>query len=175
MFRCFPLCLLLIRVVTPYRHSFKGGCLHTGHRRCFQKKHDGTLHMCVDYRALNKILVKNKYPIPLIADCFDQLCHAKFYTKIDLRSGYWQVRIKARDEHKTTCVTRYGAYEFLVMPSVLLRLIRRWTFPSACFILASKSSHSVRSLVTSSLTTQLGKANESCFANNFFIFPDRSI
>lgn len=64
--------------------------------------------MCVDYRALNKILVKKKYPIPLIADCFDQLCHAKFYTKIDQRSGYWQVRIKARDEHKTTCVTRYG-------------------------------------------------------------------
>lgn len=57
----------------------------------FQKKHDGTLHMCVDYRALNKIFVKNKYPIPLIADCFDQLCHAKFYTKIDLRSGYWQL------------------------------------------------------------------------------------
>lgn len=61
--------------------------------------------------------------IPLIADSIDQLSHAKFYTKIDQRSG--QVRIKARDEHKTTCVTRYGAYEFLVMPSVLLRLIGR--------------------------------------------------
>lgn len=86
----------------------------------FQKKHDGTLHMCVDYRALNKRFSGRK-PIPLIADSIDQLCHAKFYTK--KRSG--QVRIKARDEHKTTCVTRYGAYEFLVMPSVLLRLIRR--------------------------------------------------
>jgi hypothetical protein len=82
----------------------------------FQKKQDGSLRFCVDYRALNKITVKNRYPIPLIADCFDQLCRAKYYTKIDLRSGYWQVRIKAGDEHKTTCVTRYGAFEFKVMP-----------------------------------------------------------
>ncbi|KAL0378357.1 UNVERIFIED_CONTAM: RNA-directed DNA polymerase [Sesamum radiatum] len=72
--------------------------------------------MCCDYRALNKISVKNKYPIPLVADCFDRLNQVKYFTKIDLRSGYWQVRIKEGDEAKTTVVTRYGAFEFLVMP-----------------------------------------------------------
>ncbi|KAL0445653.1 UNVERIFIED_CONTAM: RNA-directed DNA polymerase [Sesamum latifolium] len=72
--------------------------------------------MCCDYRALNKITVKNKYPIPLVADCFDRLSQAKYFTKIDLRSGYWQVRIKEGDEAKTKVVTRYGAFEFLVMP-----------------------------------------------------------
>ncbi|KAL0434762.1 UNVERIFIED_CONTAM: Transposon Tf2-12 polyprotein [Sesamum radiatum] len=82
----------------------------------FQKKADGSLRMCCDYRALNKITVKNKYPIPLVADCFDRLSQAKYFTKIDLRSGYWQVRIKEGDEAKTTVVTRYGALEFLVMP-----------------------------------------------------------
>ncbi|KAL0293827.1 UNVERIFIED_CONTAM: Retrovirus-related Pol polyprotein from transposon [Sesamum radiatum] len=82
----------------------------------FQKKAYGSLRMCCDYRALNKITVKNKYPIPLVADCFDRLSQAKYFTKIDLRLGYWQVRIKEGDEAKTTVVTRYGAFEFLVMP-----------------------------------------------------------
>ncbi|RVX13859.1 RNA-directed DNA polymerase-like [Vitis vinifera] len=82
----------------------------------FQKKHDGSLRMCIDYRALNKVTVKNKYPIPLIADLFDQLGRARYFTKLDLRSGYYQVRIAEGDEPKTTCVTRYGSYEFLVMP-----------------------------------------------------------
>ncbi|KAJ7941085.1 Retrotransposon protein, putative, Ty3-gypsy subclass [Quillaja saponaria] len=71
---------------------------------------------CVDYRALNKVTVRNSYPIPLIADLFDQLSGAKYFTKLDLRSGYYQVRIAEGDEPKTTCVTRYGAFEFLVMP-----------------------------------------------------------
>ncbi|KAL0434685.1 UNVERIFIED_CONTAM: Retrovirus-related Pol polyprotein from transposon gypsy [Sesamum radiatum] len=70
----------------------------------FQKKADGSLRMCCDYRALNKITVKNKYPIPLVADYFDCLSQAKYFTKIDLRSGYWQVRIKEDDEAKTTVV-----------------------------------------------------------------------
>ena len=82
----------------------------------FQRKHDGSLRMCIDYRALNKVTVKNKYPIPLIADLFDQLGRARYFTKLDLRSGYYQVRIAEGDEPKTTCVTRYGSYEFLVMP-----------------------------------------------------------
>lgn len=72
----------------------------------FQKKDDGSLRLCVDYRALNKVTVRNKYPIPLIADLFDQLSHARYFTKLDLRSGYYQVRIAEGDEPKTTCVTR---------------------------------------------------------------------
>ncbi|KAE8674458.1 hypothetical protein F3Y22_tig00111754pilonHSYRG00072 [Hibiscus syriacus] len=82
----------------------------------FQKKHDGSLRMCIDYRALKKLTVKNKYPIPLIADLFDQFGGARWFTKLDLRSDYYQVRIAEGDEPKTACVTRYGSYEYLVMP-----------------------------------------------------------
>jgi len=71
--------------------------------------------MCVDYRALNKVTMKNKYLVPLIQDLFDRLCKATQFTKLDLRSGYRQVRIAEGDEPKTTCVIRYGSYEFLVM------------------------------------------------------------
>lgn len=70
----------------------------------------------MDYRALNKVIVKNKYPIPLVADLFDRLSKAKYFTKLDLRAGYWQVRIAKGDKGNTICVTRYGSYEFLVMP-----------------------------------------------------------
>ncbi|XP_019058307.1 PREDICTED: uncharacterized protein LOC104816062 [Tarenaya hassleriana] len=82
----------------------------------FQKKKDGSLRMCIDYRALNKVTVKNKYPIPLIADLFDQLKDARVFSKLDLRSGYYQVRIAEGDEPKTACTTRYGSFEFKVMP-----------------------------------------------------------
>ncbi|GJX43068.1 putative nucleotidyltransferase, ribonuclease H [Tanacetum coccineum] len=82
----------------------------------FQRKKDGSLRMCIDYRALNKVTIKNKYPIPLIADLFDQLGKARYFTKLDLRSGYYQVQIAEGDEAMTTCVTRYGSYELLVMP-----------------------------------------------------------
>ncbi|KAL9249281.1 RNA-directed DNA polymerase-like protein [Drosera capensis] len=82
----------------------------------FQKKKDGSLWLCIDYRALNKVTVKNKYLIPLTTDLFDQLGGAQYFTKLDLRSGYYQVRIVEGDEAKTTCVTRYGSFEFLVMP-----------------------------------------------------------
>ena len=81
----------------------------------FQKKHDGSLPICVDYRALNKVTIKNKYPIPLAAELFDKLSKATYFTKLDLRLGYWQVWIATRDEGKTTYVTRYDSYEFLVM------------------------------------------------------------
>ncbi|XP_054818995.1 uncharacterized protein LOC129318287 [Prosopis cineraria] len=82
----------------------------------FQKKQDGSLRLCIDYRALNKVTIKNKYPIPLIADLFDRLGKAKYFSKLHLRSGYHQVRIAEGDEPKTTCVTRYGSFEWLVMP-----------------------------------------------------------
>ena len=72
--------------------------------------------MCVDYRALNKVTIKNKYPIPLAVELFDRLSKAKYFTKLDLRFRYWQVRVAEGDEAKTTCVTWYGSFEFLVMP-----------------------------------------------------------
>jgi len=82
----------------------------------FVHKKDGTLRMCVDYRALNKAIVKNRYPLPHIDDLFDYLSEAKVFSRIDLRSGYYQFWIAKGDKEKTACRTRYGSYEFLVMP-----------------------------------------------------------
>ena len=82
----------------------------------FVKKKNGTLRLCVDYRALNKITVKNRYPLPLSGDLMDRLSQAKIYTKIDLRVGYNNIRIAEGEEWKTAFRTRYGSYEYLVMP-----------------------------------------------------------
>jgi hypothetical protein len=81
----------------------------------FVKKKDQSLQMCVDYRPLNAVTVKNKYPLPRINILFDQLSKAKVFSKIDLRSGYHQIKIRPEDVPKTAFYTRYGLYEYLVM------------------------------------------------------------
>ena len=82
----------------------------------FAKKKEGTLRMCVDYRDLNKQTVKNRYPLPRTDELLDQLHGAKFFSKIDLQSGYHQVRVADQDVYKTAFGTRYGHFEFLVLP-----------------------------------------------------------
>ena len=79
------------------------------------EKKDKSLRMVVDYRALNEVTIKNKYPLSMINDLFDQLQGAKVFSKIDLRSGYHQLKIREKDILKTAFTTWYGLYEYTVM------------------------------------------------------------
>ena len=81
----------------------------------FIKKKDGSMGLCIDYRELNKVTIKNRYPLPRIDDLFDQLSGAAMFSKIDLRLGYHQLKIKSSDVLKTAFYTRCGHYEFLLM------------------------------------------------------------
>ncbi|GKB39194.1 putative reverse transcriptase domain-containing protein [Tanacetum coccineum] len=97
------------------------GFIRPSHSPCgapilFVKKKDGSLRMCIDYRELNKLMVKNRYPLPRIDDLFDQLQGSRFFSKIDLRSGYHQLRVHEDDIPKTAFQTRYRHFEFTVMP-----------------------------------------------------------
>ena len=76
------------------------------------KKNDGSLRLCIDYRELNKVTIHNQYPLPRIDDLFDQLQGARVFSKIDLRLGYHQLKIRSEDVPKTAIKTRYGHYKF---------------------------------------------------------------
>ena len=93
----------------------------------FVDKKDRKLMLCVDYRTLNKVTVKILYPLPRIDDIFDQLAGAKYFSMIELRSRYHQIRIAQGDEEKTTCWTCYGSFEFLVMPFGLCNTLTTFT------------------------------------------------
>ena len=82
----------------------------------FAKKKDKTLRLCFDYQKLNRVTIKNQYPLPRIVDLFDQLRGARVYSKIDLRTGYHQLSVREADIPKTAFRTRYGHFEFMVMP-----------------------------------------------------------
>ena len=82
----------------------------------FARKKDGSLRLCVDYRRLNDLTVKNVYPLPLIHEMLDRICGSQIFSKLDLKDAYWLIRIRDGDEWKTAFKTRYGLFEYLVMP-----------------------------------------------------------
>jgi hypothetical protein len=94
----------------------------------FVEKKDKEMHLCVDYRPLNAVTIKNKYSLPCIDILFDQLARAQVFSKIDLRSGYHQIKIHSEDIAKTAFTTRYGLYEYLVMPLKLMNALAHFMY-----------------------------------------------
>ena len=88
----------------------------------FAKKNDKTLRLCIDYRQLNRVTIKNRYPLPRINDLFDQLRGARVYSKIYLYTSYHQLRVREADILKTAFRMRYGHFEFTVMPFELMNV-----------------------------------------------------
>nr|GEZ64603.1 hypothetical protein [Tanacetum cinerariifolium] len=102
--------------IPPEREVEFGIELVPGTQPISKAPYHGSMRLCIDYRELNRVTIRNHYPLPRIDDLFDQLQSAKFFSKIDLRSGYHQLRVKEKDIPKTAFRTHYGHYEFLVMP-----------------------------------------------------------
>jgi hypothetical protein len=114
----------------------------------FVEKKDKELRLCVDYRLLNAVTIKNKYPLPRIDIMFDQLVGVQVFSKIDLHFGYHQIKIRAKDISKTTFTTRYGLYEYLVLSFGLTNALAHFMY-----LLDFVSCWSWTSLSWCSLTT----------------------
>ncbi|KAG8483128.1 hypothetical protein CXB51_022047 [Gossypium anomalum] len=114
--RTSPISIAPYRMAPTELKELKAQLQELTDRVLFVKKKDGSMRLCIDYRQLNKVTIKNKYPLPRINDLFDQLKGATVFSKIDLRSGYYQLRVKDSDVPNTAFKIRYWHYKFLVMP-----------------------------------------------------------
>nr|GFB58971.1 putative reverse transcriptase domain-containing protein [Tanacetum cinerariifolium] len=144
----------------------------------FVKKKDGSFWMCIDYRELNKLMVKNRYPLPRIDDLFDQLQGSSVYSKIDLRLGYHQLRVREEDISKTTFKTRYGHYKFQVMPfgltnapAVFMDLMNRVCKPYLDkFVIVFIDDILIYSKDEKEHEEHLKAILESCVVNRFWLY-----